>query len=59
MKGKKLPSAAEVAKYGYAAMMKGKQVAIHGAANAMLANIVRFIPRSLVVKMVRSAQEKA
>jgi uncharacterized protein len=59
VKGKKLPSAAEVAKYGYAAMMKGKQVAIHGAGNAMLANIVRFIPRSLVVKMVRSAQEKA
>jgi len=59
VKGKKLPTAAEVAKYGYAAMMKGKQVAIHGTFNAFQANLVRFVPRSLVVKMVRSAQDKA
>ena len=53
-KGKKLPSAKEVAQYGYAAMMKGKAVAIHGTLNYLLANSGRFAPRSLVVKVTRA-----
>jgi uncharacterized protein len=52
-KNKKVPSSREVAEYGYRAMMKGKPVAIHGLMNFLLANTVRFTPRSLVVKVTR------
>jgi len=58
VKGKKLPSSAEVAAYGYKAMMQGKKVAIHGFMNAIMANSIRFTPRNLVVKMVRMIQDK-
>jgi len=51
--GKKLPTAREVATYGYAAMIKGKTVAIHGIMNAILAGSVRFMPRSIVLKISR------
>lgn len=56
--GKKLPSAKDVATYGYRAMMKGKAVAIHGFMNALMANSIRFTPRSLVVKVARMILEK-
>lgn len=59
VKGKKLPSSREVAEYGYKAMMKGKTVAIHGMMNAIMANSVRFTPRSMVVKITRKIQDKA
>jgi len=58
VKGKKLPSSAEVAAYGYKAMMQGKKVAIHGFMNAIMANSIRFTPRNLVLKMVRMIQDK-
>ncbi|NOU16463.1 MAG: SDR family oxidoreductase [Bacteroidales bacterium] len=56
--GKKLPTSMEVAKYGYKAMMKGKAVAIHGLMNSIMANSIRFTPRSLVVKITRMILEK-
>lgn len=59
VKGKKLPSAKEVAEYGYASMMKGKTVAIHGLMNWIMANSVRFLPRAMVVKTTRKVQDKA
>lgn len=59
VKGKKLPTAKEVAEFGYASMMKGKTVAIHGLMNYLMANSVRFIPRALVVKLTRKIQDKA
>ncbi len=59
VKGKKLPTSKEVAEYGYASMMKGKTVAIHGVMNWILANSVRFMPRALVVKVTRKIQDKA
>lgn len=59
VKGKKLPTSKEVAEYGYASMMKGKTVAIHGMMNWIMANSVRFTPRSLVVKLTRKIQDKA
>jgi short-subunit dehydrogenase len=58
VKGKKLPSSAAVAAYGYKAMKKGKKVAIHGTMNYLLANGIRFTPRSVVLKIVRSLQKK-
>jgi hypothetical protein len=59
VKGRKLPSSSDVAEYGYKAMMKGKTVAIHGFFNAVMANSVRFAPRSLIVKVTRKIQDKA
>jgi uncharacterized protein len=58
VKGKKLPTSKQVAEYGYKAMMKGKTVAIHGTMNWILANSVRFMPRSIVVKVTRKIQDK-
>ena len=58
IKGRKLPSSKEVAQYGYNAMLKGKSVAIHGTFNYLLANSIRFAPRSLVVKVARFIQDK-
>lgn len=58
IKGKKLPSAHEVAAYGYKAMLKGKSVAVPGLMNALLVRLVRFIPRSVLVKAIRKLQEK-
>jgi hypothetical protein len=57
-KGKKIASSKEVAEYGYKSMMQGKTVAIHGLMNRIMANAVRFIPRSLAVKVVRNIQAK-
>jgi short-subunit dehydrogenase len=58
MKDKKLPTARAVAEYGYERLMAGQAVAIYGWKNYLLANAVRFIPRSLAVKMVRKIQNK-
>lgn len=58
VKGRKLPSSAAVAQYGYKMMMQGKTVAIHGVMNAIMANAVRFLPRSVVVKLTRKVQSK-
>jgi short-subunit dehydrogenase len=57
-KGKKLPSSAEVAAYGYRAMMSGKTVVIHGTRNWLLANSARFAPRKLVTALVRKMSER-
>jgi short-subunit dehydrogenase len=56
--GNNFPSSREVAEFGYKAMMKGKAVAIHGFKNTLMANSVRFAPRSLVVKIARNMQAK-
>ena len=56
-KDKKLPTASEVAKYGYKAMLDGKTVAIHGTLNYILANSIRLLPRNWVTKITRSVQE--
>lgn len=58
LKERILPSAREIAEYGFRAMMKGKSVAIPGIKNTIMATSVRFLPRSLVVKAARKIQEK-
>ncbi len=57
IKERNLPSAREVAEFGYKSMMKGKAVAIPGIMNSIMATSVRFIPRSIVVKAARKIQE--
>ncbi len=59
VKGRKLPTSREVAEYAYHAMIQGKRVAIHGFSNYIQANMVRFLPRNLITKVVRQAQNKA
>jgi short-subunit dehydrogenase len=41
-------SAAQVAREGFQAMLKGKPIAVHGFRNKLLAGSVRFSPRSVV-----------
>ncbi|HYU52808.1 MAG TPA: SDR family oxidoreductase [Gemmatimonadaceae bacterium] len=49
--------AADVAEYGYAAMMHGRRVAIPGIRNKLVAQANRFAPRSVTAKIARLAQE--
>jgi short-subunit dehydrogenase len=53
VKGKKLPSSAEVATAGYRAMQRGQRVYIPGAMNWVMAQSVRFAPRNMVTMMVK------
>ena len=55
---RRIPSARQVAEYGYKAMMKGKAVAIPGLKNTIMATSVRFMPRALVVKAAGMIQKK-
>lgn len=50
-------SAAEVAEYGYVAMMHGRRLAIPGIKNKIVAQANRFVPRALTAKIARMAQE--
>jgi short-subunit dehydrogenase len=59
VKGKKLPTAKEVAVFGYKAMMKNKLTAIHGIKNSIMANAIRFTPRKMVLSIVRRMQRHA
>lgn len=52
VKSKRLPSAQSVARYGVQALMRGRTVAIPGWMNCLMAQSVRFTPRSLVTRMV-------
>lgn len=58
VKGKKMATSKEVAEYGFQAMMKGEQVAIHGFMNKLMVNSIRITPRSLALKIVRQMQDK-
>ena len=58
VKGRILATSKAVAEYGYNAMLKGKSVAIYGILNYLVANSVRFFPRSAVLKMTRFIQDK-
>jgi short-subunit dehydrogenase len=49
--------AADVAKYGFDAMMNGKRLAIPGFKNKIIAQANRISPRFLTAKIARLAQE--
>ncbi|WP_413172229.1 SDR family NAD(P)-dependent oxidoreductase [Anabaena azotica] len=57
VKGQKMMDAETVALIGYDALMRGKTIVIPGLLNKILAKSVRFFPRKLVTKIVRSMQE--
>lgn len=52
-KGSQIASSKEVAEFGYAKMMEGKTVAIHGIVNNLMAQSVRFAPRNVVTTLAR------
>ncbi len=56
VKGRRLPSSAEVAAYAIKAMDSAKVVAIPGAANKLLAQSVRLAPRALLRRTVKWIQ---
>ncbi|TAE73610.1 MAG: SDR family oxidoreductase [Bacteroidetes bacterium] len=58
VKGKKLPTAKEIAIFGYKKMNKGSLTVVPGFMNWVNAFAIRFLPRGLVLKMVRSVQDK-
>ena len=49
----KLPTAAEVAQFGYDALQSGQVVAVHGLANKLMTFSTRLAPRSLIRKGVK------
>lgn len=52
-----LPSAEDVAVYGYNAMLNGKRVAVYGWKNKLNVFLARFLPRNIVAKFVMKAQK--
>jgi short-subunit dehydrogenase len=52
----KLPTAKQVAEYGWKSMMKGKTVAVHGMRFRWLLFFIRFLPRKLVVNVTGKMQ---
>lgn len=52
VKGKKMPSSADVAAYAYRGLKRGKGVMIHGGMNWIMAQSVRFTPRALLLRVV-------
>jgi len=56
--GGDIPSAKDVAQYGYNALVSGKRLAIYGFKNKVLVQSSKFLPRKTVTKIVRKMQEK-
>ncbi len=52
----KFPSSAEVARFGLAKMHRGTRVAIHGFINRVTTIMPRFLPRTVVTKIIHTAQ---
>jgi len=57
VKGRKLPTAAEVAAYGVKAMNRGDVVAVPGFMNKAMATSVRFSPRPVIRRVVHRMQD--
>jgi short-subunit dehydrogenase len=58
VRGRKLPTAESVARYGVAAMRKGDVVAVPGVLNKMLASSIRVTPRAVVRRLVHRMQSE-
>jgi uncharacterized protein len=54
----KLPSSAEVAQFGYEAMMRGKTTVVHGRSNRWMIRLSRLVSGKTAAAMVRRMQEK-
>jgi short-subunit dehydrogenase len=56
--GRKLPTSREVAEEGYAGLIAGKTVVITGVSNKLSVLVPRLLPRRVVARIVRAAQER-
>jgi short-subunit dehydrogenase len=54
VKGKTLPTSEEVAALGYRAMQRGQRVYIPGFMNWAMAQSIRFTPRNMVTRLVKT-----
>jgi uncharacterized protein len=55
----KIPSSREVAEYGYASMLRGENLVVHGRRmKALVHGLLRLMPRRLVVRLVNRNQRK-
>ncbi len=52
----KLPTAQQVAEYGWQSMMKGKITAVHGGKNRWLLFLIRFLSRKTVINIAGKMQ---
>jgi short-subunit dehydrogenase len=57
-KSGKLPTAMQVAEYGWKSMMKGKTVVVHGSKYRYLLFFIRFFPRKMVAYITGKMYEK-
>ena len=55
-KDNNLPTAQDVAEFGYKAMMARKPVAVHGVRNKIMTSIAGYLPVPLTAKIVRRVQ---
>ncbi len=53
-----MATSAQVARFGYDAMLRGKAVAVHGLLNLVTTFLIRFTPRSIIVRVGRMVAEK-
>ena len=53
-----MASSADVARYGYNAMLRGKSIAVHGLLNRLTAFLVRVTPRSIILRLGRMIAEE-
>jgi short-subunit dehydrogenase len=58
VKGRRMPSSAEVARFGWAATMKGDVVAVHGLANKVQVQAGRVTPRAVTRRVVKRVQRE-
>jgi uncharacterized protein len=58
VKNRKLPTAKEVADFGYKHLFRGSLTVIPGLMNWLMVQSIRFTPRALVLKIVRFVQDK-
>ena len=54
----KLPTARQVAEYGWKSMMKGTTVAVHGGISRLMIFFIRFLPRKTVVNIAGKMQKQ-
>lgn len=56
VRGRKLPSAEDVAHFGFESMMGGKGVVVHGLMNKVTVFLTRWAPRTLLTRLVQRIQ---
>jgi uncharacterized protein len=55
VKGKNIPTSAEVAQYGYDKLMADKSLVVHGFVNKVFCFLPRILPRKLLLKIMEGA----